>query len=431
MAGMRVKVKNSRGKGRWRVAAPGQSDRMTVVMPPFHHRPVVSVAPVIGAPNAGDVMDVMNVLDVLDSDRDASDMDRNMDMAIDSEPARHPLPSTTTSLPDRHISAVAPRTVLLGAWGGVLIAVVLGAAIGDAAQGGRRPHERQRAKPPAKDWDKTSKSAFLDDAFTTLEGERPDFVAASAARTAGPNGGTAAATGDNGGGFRWSGLISPDTLADEVKEQRKAVAAAVASASEFKGGGYDKAREAFSAIALAFGVIAVHDGDVRWKKDAANARDLFARVGFNCKVGTDGSFAEAKARAADLEALLDGGSPDKQADREEDFAWSQVAARPALMSRLEVAEQVAGGIVASKDDFEKQVDALLREVEIVAAIGEVIQQKAFEYHDDDTYRSYSAAMRDAAVKARDAVRRADYDAVRTAVGDLKKSCDTCHGDYRS
>ena len=75
------------------------------------------------------------------------------------------------------------------------------------------------------------------------------------------------------------------------------------------------------------------------------------------------------------------------------------------MSRLEAAEQVAGGIVASKEAFEKQVDALLREVELVAAIGEVIQQKAFEYHDDDTYRGYAAAMRDAAVRARDAARK--------------------------
>lgn len=354
-----------------------------------------------------------------------------VDSQKDSLPSRQPLPPMASprlrSIPSSSASRVVRGGIVL-----VAIVLALGVAIGDAAQGGRRPLERQRAKPPAaKDWDKTSKSAFLDDAFTTLEGERPDFVATSAARVAGPNGNAVAASGESGGGFRWSGLISPDTLADEVKEQRKVVAAAVASASEFKGGGYDKAREAFSAIALAFGVIAAHDGDVRWKKDAENSRDLFARVGFNCKVGTDGSFAEAKARAADLEALLDGGSPEKNADREEDFAWSQVAARPALMSRLEAAEQVAGGIVASKEAFEKQVDALLREVEFVAAIGEVIQQKAFEYHDDDTYRGYAAAMRDAAVRARDAARRADYDAVRAAVGDLKKSCDTCHGDYRS
>jgi len=64
-------------------------------------------------------------------------------------------------------------------------------------------------------------------------------------------------------------------------------------------------------------------------------------------------------------------------------------------------------------------------------IGEVIQQKDFEYHDDDTYRGYSAAMRDAAVEARDAVRKGNYEAARAAVGALKKSCDTCHGDYRS
>ena len=346
-------------------------------------------------------------------------------------PSRQPLPSMASPKLCSPPSFSPPRLIRAVI---VLVAIVLtlGVATGEAAQGGQRPRGRQRAKPPtAKDWDKTSKSAFLDDAFATLEGERPDFVATSAARVAGADGNAVAVKGEDGGGFRWSGLISPDTLADEVKEQRKVIAAAVASASEFKGGGYDKAREAFSAIALAFGVIAAHDGDVRWKKDAENARDLFARVGFNCKVGTDGSFAEAKARAADLEALLDGGSPEKKADREEDFIWSQVAARPALMSRLGAAEQVAGGIVASKEAFEKQVDALLREVELVAVIGEVVQQKAFEYHDDDTYRGYAAAMRDAAVRARDAARRADYDAVRTAVGDLKKSCDTCHGDYRS
>ena len=366
----------------------------------------------------------------MDSVMDDSGLD--MDMDPNTVPRRQPLPPMASPELCSPPSAGASRVVLPGVIVLLAIVLALGAAIGDAAQGGRRPRERQRAKPPAvKDWDKTSKSAFLDDAFTTLEGERPDFVATSSARLAGTNGGAVAASGESGGGFRWSGLISPDTLADEVKEQRKVIAAAVASASEFKGGGYDQAREAFSAIALAFGVIAAHDGDVRWKKDAENARDLFARVGFNCKVGTDGSFAEAKARAADLEALLDGGSPEKKADREGDFAWSQVAARPALMSRLEAAEQVAGGIVASKDAFEKQVDALLREVELVAAIGEVIQQKAFEYHDDDTYRGYAAAMRDAAVRARDAARRADYDAVRAAVGDLKKSCDTCHGDYRS
>ena len=40
-------------------------------------------------------------------------------------------------------------------------------------------------------------------------------------------------------------------------------------------------------------------------------------------------------------------------------------------------------------------------------------------------------MRDAALKARAAAAKDDFDGVRAAAGDLKKSCDACHGDYRS
>lgn len=317
----------------------------------------------------------------------------------------------------------------------IVAAIVAAVWVGVWAAGvaAEPPRRRIRARPPQPDrWDGVSRSAFLDDAFSSLDGERPDFAAA---RTVGPGAAPGAATGAGpgapAGGFRWSTLVSPDTLADEVKEQRRAVAAAVESESAFKGGGYEDARNAYSAVALAFGLAAAHDGEVRWKKDAANARDLFARVGFNCKVGTTNSFKEAKERFTDLETLLDGGSPENQADREEDFLWSQVAARPALMSRLEAAEGVAAAAIASKGDFERDVETLTRELEIVAAIGEVIQQGEFEFFDDDTYKSYSAAMRDAAVRGRDAARKGDYDGARAAVGELKKSCDTCHGDYRS
>ena len=286
---------------------------------------------------------------------------------------------------------------------------------------------RLRATPPGPTWDKASQASFLDDAFLTLTGDRPDFGSVSPIRGATDSPPSESAPA---GGFRWSSLVSPDTLVDEIKDTKGLVAAAVASPSDFKGGGYDKAREGFSSVALAFGVIAAHDGDVRWKKDAVTARDLFARVGFNCKVGTDQSFSESRARVADLETLLDGSPLKTQVEREEDFLWSQVAARPALMSRLEVADEFLGGAIASKADFTKQVEKVLHEIEIVAVISEVIQQNNFEYHDDDAYRAHSAAMRDAAVKAREGATKGDYDGVRAAVGAIKKSCDSCHGDYR-
>jgi hypothetical protein len=309
----------------------------------------------------------------------------------------------------------------------ILLTTLAVVATGGAARADRAAKPVKRSAPPTGAWDKGTAGTFFDDAFATLDGPRPAF----ASRSAAPVAAQAAATAPAEGGFRWSTLVSEGTLTDEIKDMKAVVAAATARPADFKGGGYEQAREAFSSIALAFAVIAAYDQDVRWKKDAERARDLFARVGFNCKVGTDQSLAESKLGLADLEALLDGGAPERQADRDDDFRWSQVAGRPALMTRLEAAEAGVGTGIASKAEFDRQIAALVHDAEMVAAIGEAIQQPDFEYHDDDTYRGYAAAMRDAALQLRAACDEKNYESARAAAGALKKSCDACHGDYRS
>lgn len=289
----------------------------------------------------------------------------------------------------------------------------------------------RRATPPSGPWGRAVEATFFDDAFTTLVGPRPDF-----AQPAGPGPSPATAGGGGGGatpagdGFRWSALVSEETLTDEIKDMKELLAAACATPSAFKGGGYDKARRGFSALALAFSVIAAYDEGVRWQKDATTARDLFARAGFNCKVGTDQSFAEAKARLEDLDRLLQGSSPEGRPEREEDFVWSQVAGRPALMGRLEDAQGALRPAAASAADFNRHLDAALHAAEIVAVIGEVIQRRDYEYHDDDSYRAHCVEMRDAAAALRKACQDKDYEGARAAAGRIEKACNACHGDYR-
>jgi len=70
------------------------------------------------------------------------------------------------------------------------------------------------------------------------------------------------------------------------------------------------------------------------------------------------------------------------------------------------------------------------EAEVVAAIGEVIGQPDFEYHDDDSYLEFSRGMRDAAVRVREACQKKDYDAARSAAGGISKACSGCHESYR-
>lgn len=290
----------------------------------------------------------------------------------------------------------------------------------------------RRALPPGTDWDRVSAGSFYDDAFSVLSGPRPNFggdvrqmVGGSPTPVPNDPGG-----GGGGDGFRWSGLISGDTLIDEIKDQKDLLGPTVASPSVFKGGGYKQARDSFSMLAVAFGLIAAHDEDIRWRKDAATARDLFARAGFNCKTATDQGFNESKLRVEDLEAMSNGNSPKGKPDRDEDFKWDQAAARPALMARLELAEKAVAAGLSSAGEFSKSLDKVRHEAEIVAALGEVLGQPNFEYHDDDSYLEFSRGMRDAGAKIKEACAKKDYEAARAAAGAISKTCSGCHESYR-
>jgi len=297
-----------------------------------------------------------------------------------------------------------------------------------------KPQAPNRRAAPPTSWDKATAGTFYDDAFSQLTGQRPDFAAGSGRPVAlpGPGGGppSGPSLGDTGGGFKWSALISGETLEDEIKEQRELVVPTVASPSTFKGGGYKQARDSFSMLALAFGLIAAHDQEVRWKKDAATARDLFARAGFNCKTATDQGFNESRLRVEDLQLLLNGNTPKGKPDRDDDFKWSQTAARPALMARLELAEKALASQLSAEGEFKKSLDSLAQQAEIVAAIGEAIGLPDFEGHDDDSYLEFAHAMRDAAVRVREACQKKDYAAARSATGEISKACNGCHEGYR-
>jgi hypothetical protein len=299
---------------------------------------------------------------------------------------------------------------------------------------GAAPTTPKRAKPP--EWSKSVNDVFFPDAREKLEGQRP--APGSTARTASPTATPAAgmdATADaapSAASFPWSKLIEPDSIEDEIKALQKQYSQTVTQPSPFKGGGYKTARRQLTELALLFGIIAEYDGDVRWKKESLSMRELLGRTGFACKAGSDGTFNEAKLRKEELETLVQGGGGPSAPGAEPKAAWEKVAGRAPLMQRLEIAQQqgVAPGI-ASADEFRKKAEVLLKESELIAAIGEVIQRPGYEYADDETYVKLAKEMRDAAMGVTEAVKNKNYDAARAASGKIDKSCSACHEGYRS
>jgi hypothetical protein len=232
-------------------------------------------------------------------------------------------------------------------------------------------------------------------------------------------------------GSHWSRLISATSVEDEVKAQVQPLSAVVQTPTGFKGGGYKTAREDFSLLAVLFGVIGQYDGEVRWQKDAANLRTLFARAGFNCKVGTDNSFNEAKARSQDLTELVRGGTIEAR-PAENDFTWPEVVNRPPLMKRMERSlRERLGPWTGGRADFTKNREAVIHEAQLLAVLTQVIKSEGYEYADDSTYREYVDQLQRQCLDLIEAAKNGELPAAQSAASQLNKTCDACHGDFRS
>ena len=185
-------------------------------------------------------------------------------------------------------------------------------------------------------------------------------------------------------------------------------------------------------LGLMFGIIAEYDGEVRFKKDALAARELFGRVSMNLKVSTDQAFNESKSRAEDLAALIRGDSIQTPPNIDPKAKWQEkVANRPPLMTRLNTAtEERLNKAMSEAGAFTKGADMVMHESQVIAAIAAAIQREGYGSADDDTYLQYARDMQKSATDITNAVKTKNYDAARAAFGAIKQKCDECHGAYR-
>ncbi len=307
------------------------------------------------------------------------------------------------------------------------------------AQGQRSRSAKKPAKlaPPPK-WDRKVLETFFPDARQHLgagpapgSGEAATVPAPSAVGvpTEQPAAVPAAAAGT---AREWSALIAAATLEDEVKSLVKPTAEAVQSPTAFKGGAHKNAREGFSMLAVVFNVIDEYDGQVRWKKDAPGLRALFARAGANCKVGTDNSFAEAKLRSQDLTELVRGGNIQPPAKIDKDLRWPDVAGRAPLMKRMDRAlRERLQAWTASPAEFNKNRAAVLREAQLLAVLAEVIKSEGYDNAEDATYQQYVSQLQAQCLELIEAVKSTDTSKAQSVAGQMNKTCDACHADFRS
>lgn len=312
---------------------------------------------------------------------------------------------------------------------GALLAIGITAVVlGQAARPGKK------TVPPPK-WDETQvKRTFFDDITKHVGQGQPGGARPAATAVAGNTntGATSspAATPTAGGGSGWSKLADAETLETEIKKSINALGPAVSNPGQFKSQHFRQARRHYSTLAVWFGVIAGYDGSVKWKDKAAGLRDSIAKAGFNCKVGSDQSFQEAKGRFEDLQTLLQGGSL-KLPDAEPTAEWKSVADLTELMKRMEEAGQnQITPWTASAGEFKSNKDKILHEAQLLAVLGQVIKHPSYEFGLDAKFVKYADDLTSACVEIVDGVKTDNYDKVRTNAGAMSKACSNCHGEFR-
>jgi hypothetical protein len=321
-----------------------------------------------------------------------------------------------------HISSRLTSRIVLG---GIIVALFCVEWAGTRAAG-----PAKRALPPK--FDKTVTDVFFPDAREKLVGPRPEK-----ANRSGPQGAAPESPADaspktvDGGAGGWPALISAEAIEDEIKAQHRQLGEAVQNPVKFKGGDYKRARQHLSVLAALFAIAADYGQPIRWQREAGGVRDLLARAGFNCKVGTDASHAEARRRHEDLENLIRGESIEA-APASPEATWNTIADRAPLMKRLEQAhDQGLAPWTANAQEFSRRAERIAHEAQLIAALAAVIQREGYEFADDETYRKYAEAMRAQALAAREAAETSNYERARDAVGELAKACSNCHEGYRN
>jgi hypothetical protein len=289
--------------------------------------------------------------------------------------------------------------------------------------------DERRAPPPV--FDQTQLDGiFFDSLDEAFDGKRPTLAELRAKKDLQVEVASEDGQSKSDARLGWAKIISPSSIEDEIKRLRLHFEKSVAAPGTFKGGGYLEARVDLTAMATLFAVIHDYSSDIRWKSDAAGARDLMARTARGCKAGTNPVFNDAVNRKLDLESLVSGSGIVAAKSEVTDNDWSQIADRSPLMEYAELLVTELDGLTVDAAKIENEPEAVRRYAELLGMLGEAIIQEGMEGADDEEYVKFSRAMTAQALLVTDALERKDFAAASAASAEIQSRCDNCHAEYR-
>lgn len=314
-------------------------------------------------------------------------------------------------------------SVLIGFGGGVLFQ--------DPQPSNQPPVRIKRAKRPVfseRDWDGIYFRNLMREG---LVGDRPETTPLGTRDPNVPPTNVAESGSDTvASGTGWSAIIDAAAIENEVKRLEQELRAKLTTPGRFRSE-YAEFHAMFSVLSAVMGIIMEYDGDVRWKDQAPAVLASMSRAAANARVGTVQAFQYSKQQIEYLTEMVRGGNFAGTEPPVESIEWSEIAWRSPLMQRLEQAmtESIKPDL-ANNTEFKNNIERVLHEAEIVAALAQVLCQDGMDEADEEDYVQYAQAMQRAARELADAARQQNYDLAAPAANAIEQSCNDCHAEWR-
>lgn len=292
-----------------------------------------------------------------------------------------------------------------------------------------------RAAPPS--FSAEDKALFPEDPWKLLHGERP-------AATVGKEASGAANHEEDrrdahaSPNIAWSKVVDAESLADEIKRIALELNPLLSSETTFRSQ-LRPCEQAFAELAVLFEVVRQYDGDVRWKSSAGVLRDSLSKAARACgesapedEASSESGYDVALEASQLLDDAIRGQQPTaSEGGPQETPLFSQIAARPPLMRRMEAAlETSLAETTASAIQLKRNGPAVRRESQLLAVLAVVIASPQYEYADDEAFRRHATDLQGAASAMNAAAEKFDDDALQQSRRRAEQSCGACHDEYR-
>lgn len=305
---------------------------------------------------------------------------------------------------------------------------------------GTDSHTRGQEKQSKPNFSKEVESIFFDNAFDVLKpGSLPgDNVPAKATPTPSTpktptNNTPPPPPPSNLADVNWPDVITGPSIEDEIKSVATDLTGLVRAKGAFKSRGYKQARTDFSTLAVLFGIIAQYPEDkhVRWREESVAMRDMMSKAGFACKDGNDESHRLASDASATLTELVRGIKISLPEGGEKQVPWPNVADLYSIMIRMgEAQRKNLDQWTASEADFKENVEKVLKEAELLAALAKAIQHQEYMDYEYETYKGLAQTVQGQSMAIVTSVKQNQYGGVTAALGNIEKACSACHADFK-